>query len=363
MAITILNVLGHFVLGFEQSWAQPLVALAAAYGVELTLESVGAWAERRPVQFRGGWCALLDFLLPAHITALAVSMLLYANDRLWPIAFAAALGVASKTLIRVPVGRGVRHCLNPSNTGIAFTLLLFPWIGIAPPYQFTENLSGVGDWLLPTIIVVSGTFLNTRFTGRIPLILGWLGGFLLQAALRSQIQGTPFVAALLPVTGMAFLLFTFYMVTDPATTPSAPLRQFAFGGGGGGGLRPADAHARGLRPVLLAPRGLLDPRTGACVVGRRSKPGAIVRPSGRCRLAWRSRPRRCWKWRNECRNRLPWSGSPVSIPMPVRRPSCGRTCWPAAARSAACRRNGSAPRITGRRTEGPPIGPMRSRRR
>jgi hypothetical protein len=229
VAITLLNVLGHFVLGFEQSWAQPLVALAAAYGVELILEGVGAWAERRPPSFGGGWRALADFLLPAHITALAVSMLLYANDRLWPIAFAAALGVGSKTLIRVPIGRGVRHCLNPSNTGIAFTLLLFPWVGIAPPYQFTENLSGVGDWLLPAVIVLSGTFLNTRFTGRVPLILGWLGGFLLQAALRSQLQGTPMVAAILPVTGMAFLLFTFYMVTDPATTPSAPLGQLAFG--------------------------------------------------------------------------------------------------------------------------------------
>jgi hypothetical protein len=228
-AITILTVLGHFVLGFEQSWAQPLVALATAYGVELTLEAVSAWAERRAPQFRGGWCALFDFLLPAHITALAVSMLLYANDRLWPFAFAAALGIASKTLIRVPVGNAVRHCLNPSNAGIACTLLLFPWVGIAPPYQFTENLSGVGDWLLPAIIVLSGTFLNTRFTGRLPLILGWLGGFLLQAAARSQIQGTPFVASILPVTGMAFLLFTFYMVTDPATTPRAPLPQLLFG--------------------------------------------------------------------------------------------------------------------------------------
>src|SRR5436309_3355580 len=103
VAITLLNVLGHFVLGFEQSWAQPLVAMAAAYSVELILEGVGAWAERRTAQFRGGWRALVNFLLPAHITALAVSMLLYANDRLWPIAFAAALGVGSKTLIRVPV--------------------------------------------------------------------------------------------------------------------------------------------------------------------------------------------------------------------------------------------------------------------
>jgi hypothetical protein len=230
-AITILNLLGHFVLGFEQSWAQPLVALATAYAMELILEAVGAWAERRTPQFRGGWCALIDFLLPAHITALAVSMLLYANDRLWVIAFATALGIGSKTLIRISIRPGrVRHCLNPSNTGIALTLLFFPWVGIAPPYQFTENLDGVWDLLLPGIIVLSGMFLNTRFTGRVPLILAWLGGFVLQAAVRSLAQGTPMVAALLPVTGMAFLLFTFYMVTDPATTPSGTLGQLAFGG-------------------------------------------------------------------------------------------------------------------------------------
>jgi len=229
LAITILNVLGHFVLGFEQSWAQPLVAVFTAYSVELILEGAAAWTERRRPHFAGGPGELVNFLLPAHISGLAVAMLLYANERLAPIAFAAAVAISSKVLIRVPTGHGVRHCLNPSNTGIAVTLLLFPWVGIAPPYQFTENLSGVGDWLLPTVIIVSGTFLNTRFTYKVPLILGWLGGFLLQAVLRSQIQGTPLVAAVLPMTGMAFLLFTFYMVTDPATTPRGPLPQFAFG--------------------------------------------------------------------------------------------------------------------------------------
>src|SRR5690242_13224795 len=112
-AITILNVLGHFVLGFEQSWAQPLVALATGYAMELTLEAVGAWADLRRPQFLGGRCALVAFLLPAHITALAVSMLLYANDELWVVAFATAVGIGSKTLIRVAVGPGrVRHCLN-----------------------------------------------------------------------------------------------------------------------------------------------------------------------------------------------------------------------------------------------------------
>jgi hypothetical protein len=231
IAITVLNLLGHFGLGFEQSWAQPLMALASTYTTEVVLECVAAWAERRATHFAGGIGRLIDFLLPAHITGLAVSMLLYANDRLWPIAFAAAVAVSSKTLVRIPAGHGTRHCLNPSNTGIAVTLLVFPWIGIAPPYQFSENLSGVGDLFLPLLIVISGTFLNTRFTNKIPLIVGWLGGFVIQAVARSLVFGTPTVAALLPMTGLAFLLFTFYMITDPGTTPSGASGQFAFGAG------------------------------------------------------------------------------------------------------------------------------------
>jgi hypothetical protein len=36
-------------------------------------------------------------------------------------------------------------------------------------------------------------------------------------------------AALVPMTGVAFILYTFYMVTDPATTPSGRRAQIAFG--------------------------------------------------------------------------------------------------------------------------------------
>jgi enediyne biosynthesis protein E5 len=229
VAITVLNLLGHTILGFEQSWAQPLAALAAGYAVELLLERVGAWCERRRPRYAGGFAALVDFLLPAHITSLAVSMLLYANERIGPIVFAATVGIASKVLIRAPVGGTARHALNPSNAGIAATLLLFPWVGIAPPYMFTEDLDGAGDFLLPLLLVLSGTFLNTLFTGRMPLIVGWLAGFVLQAWLRSRLLGTPLTAALLPMTGVAFLLFTFYMVTDPGTTPTRPGSQVAFG--------------------------------------------------------------------------------------------------------------------------------------
>jgi hypothetical protein len=172
---------------------------------------------------------LVDFMLSAHISGLAVSMLLYPGERIMPVVFAAVVAIASKTLIRAPVGSAWRHVFNPSNLGITVTLLAFPWVGIAPPYQFTENLFGAADWVLPGVIVLTGSLLNGRLTGRLPLIAGWLGGFIAQAALRSAFTGSPLAAGLMPMTGVAFILYTFYMVTDPATTPERPKAQAAFG--------------------------------------------------------------------------------------------------------------------------------------
>jgi Na+-transporting NADH:ubiquinone oxidoreductase subunit NqrB len=229
VAISVLNAVGHAVLGFEQSYAHVLVALATAYTVELALELVDARACRRPVAFRGGAVHVIDFLLPAHITALACAMLLYPNARLGPIMFAAAFGVASKSVFRARSGGGRRHFMNPSNAGIAATLLVFPWVGVAMPYQFTENLHGPADWILPIVFVCVGSFLNARFTRRIPLIAAWVGGFGLQAVVRSAGFGVRLVPALAPMTGVAFVLFTFYMVTDPGTTPTRPRDQIWFG--------------------------------------------------------------------------------------------------------------------------------------
>jgi len=230
IAITVLNILGHAFFGFEQSLAQPLVALASAYSVELLLEFIDARCNRRPLRFLGGGPSKLEkILLSAHITGLACAMLLYANERLGPVIFASVVAICSKCLLRAPAERGTRHFFNPSNFGITVTLLAFSWVSVAPPYQFTENMTGVGDWILPGVIVCTGTFLNARFTHRLPLIAAWLGGFVAQAALRSLLFDTPFGAGLIPMTGVAFILYTFYMVTDPATTPSGRRDQIAFG--------------------------------------------------------------------------------------------------------------------------------------
>ncbi len=258
IAITVLNVLGHTVLGFEQAWAVPVAALLAAYATEILLEILECRRTGRRPRFLGGFPAPVDFLLSAHITALAVSMLLYANSRLLPIVFAAVTAIGSKYLFRAGTNGHSRHFFNPSNVGITLTLLAFPWVGIAQPYMFTENLSGIGDWILPAIIVTSGSFLNAKLTLRMPLILAWLGGFVLQAAVRHFLIGNLFLPSLNPMTGVAFLLFTFYMVTDPATTPSSLRGQVVFGF--------SVAAGYGILMALHVVFGLFFSLTSVCVV-------------------------------------------------------------------------------------------------
>lgn len=228
-AITVLNIAGHFFLGFEHSLAHVVAALATAYTLELTFEALNARLEgRRPVFIKSGR-DFVFFLLPAHISALACSMLLFTNTNLWPVVFATAVAILSKVMFKVIINGRKRHFLNPSNTGIAVTLLLFPSVGIAPPYQFSENVTGYGDWILVCIFVTLGSFLNTKFTKKMPLILSWLGGFFLQAIIRTNLMGTSTIAALAPMTGIAFLLFTFYMISDPSTTPVKFKNQIAYG--------------------------------------------------------------------------------------------------------------------------------------
>ncbi|MEV0401513.1 enediyne biosynthesis protein [Actinoallomurus sp. NPDC050550] len=233
ISLTIFNTLGYTVLGFEQPWLWPFLALATGYTTELVLETIGAWAERRAPRFRGnGPRGLYEFLLPAHITSLAANMLLYANDQWWPIMFAVVVAVGQKHVLKAPVAGRWRHFMNPSNFGITMTLLLFgTWVSIAPPYQFTEYANNLFRILIPLVIATAGTVINAVLTRRVMLIMGWMGGFAIQALVRHWIWHVALFSALGAMSGVAFVLFTNYMITDPGTTPSKPRSQFVFGAG------------------------------------------------------------------------------------------------------------------------------------
>jgi hypothetical protein len=231
LSISVFNIFGYTVLGFEQPWLWPILAVLLAYVTEIVFETISAWSKKRQPRYRGGGMrGLYVFLLPAHITALACNMLLYANDMFLPIAFAVIVGVTGKHVLQAPVYGRMRHYMNPSNFGITVSLVCFgSWISIAPPYEFTENANTYFRVMIPIIIVTAGTVINALLTRKVPLIVGWLGGFAIQAFLRHWIWDVALFSALGVMTGVAFVLFTNYMITDPGTTPTKPMNQFMFG--------------------------------------------------------------------------------------------------------------------------------------
>jgi hypothetical protein len=227
---TVFTILGHTVFGFEQSLAQVFVALAAGYSSALLFEWVDARANDRVPGFLGSARKFLNFLLAPHMTSITLSFLLYVNQRLWIMALAVVLGIGSKYVLRVRQNGRLQHFMNPSNFAIAVVLIAFQWTGILP-WGFTIDIHGVWDWLVPLIIVGLGLRLNLLFTNRLPSVAAWLCTFVALGAGRAWLQHSPVPAELVVLTGIPMVLFTFYMITDPQTSPSGFRNQIFFGAG------------------------------------------------------------------------------------------------------------------------------------
>ncbi len=229
-ALTLFVIVGREGLGFEGSWLQAAVSIGTGMAVVALLETVGAWLQKRENQLLQSKNQAFFLLLPAYIAPTSVSFLLYCGDALAPFAFGAGAAMCSKYMFRAPFYGRSRHYLNPACFGICVALLFLPNTSAAPPYQYMENIGVRGELILFLFICYAGSFINIVFTNRFHVFAGFLGGFFLQAVLRSFIQGNSMLANLLPMTGLAFFLFAFYMVTDPATSPSRHRDQIIFGG-------------------------------------------------------------------------------------------------------------------------------------
>jgi hypothetical protein len=228
---TVFTILGHAFFGFEQSLAQVFVALFTGYSCALFFEWVDARASGVTPGFAGGgFKKVIDFLLSAHMTSITLSFLIYVNERLWIVALAVALAIGSKHVLRVRLNGRLRHFMNPSNFAIAVILVAYQWTGVLP-WGFTVNLQGLGDILVPVVIVGLGIRLNLLFTQRIPIVLAWVTTFVVLGAARAWWHHSPVFAEIVVLTGIPMVLFTFYMITDPQTTPSGRAAQILFGAG------------------------------------------------------------------------------------------------------------------------------------
>ncbi|MCA8888473.1 MAG: RnfABCDGE type electron transport complex subunit D [Parvularculaceae bacterium] len=142
----------------------------------------------------------------ALITALSLSLLLRAEGVL-PLAAAAGIAIGSKFMIRV---RG-KHIFNPANIGIV-AVTLFSADAWTTPGQW-----GTAVWLA-ALIAGAGSFVCHR-AARLDVPLIFLGAFAALLFARAIWLGDPLTIPMLRLQNGALILFAFFMISDPKTTP------------------------------------------------------------------------------------------------------------------------------------------------
>ncbi len=159
--------------------------------------------------------------LSATITALSLGLLLRTYDLL-PFAIAGFAGIASKHLLRIEG----RHVFNPSNFGLVLALVLFPDTAHAMVAEWGSS------WGMLFVLLNCAFFIGYRVR-RFHLAAAFLASYAVFAAATSLGQGTtlPDLAVNLAneLTSGAVVVFAFFMITDPKTSPSTTMTRVIYG--------------------------------------------------------------------------------------------------------------------------------------
>lgn len=152
----------------------------------------------------------------ALITGAIVALILK-TSAVGPFALAAALAILSKHLIRT----AGRHMLNPAAFGLTVVLLAFPSLVHTVTHNWTAT------FLVAPFLIMGGA-IATKQAESIDLAMWFIPIYMLgvvvdtvathgSALSASNVKGTVF--AVQPV----FLIFAFYLLTDPRTAPRAKM--------------------------------------------------------------------------------------------------------------------------------------------
>ncbi|MBX7144645.1 MAG: RnfABCDGE type electron transport complex subunit D [Oligoflexia bacterium] len=152
---------------------------------------------------------VLRFPISALIIGLATSLLL---DSRFPALYvlAVSLAIFSKGLLR----NGNSHIFNPANFGVVAVLLCFSYYATGIPSLF----SGL---FLPSLTFFALGCITVVYAKQAIISAAWIVGFLFFAWVRAFLSGGSPIAAALPILSPALLLFSFHMISDPATAPQS----------------------------------------------------------------------------------------------------------------------------------------------
>lgn len=153
------------------------------------------------------------FSYSSLITALGVIFLLRSTE-IWIYILVVFIAFAQKHFLTV---KG-RHFLNPSNVAVVVGLALFPYQTSTSPHQWGNA------WWLGVLMAALGLAITFRVNRAvIPVVFA-----VVYTSLNLMFINPSWLAASAMLFSGSFLLFIFFMMTDPRATPDTMLYQAVF---------------------------------------------------------------------------------------------------------------------------------------
>ncbi len=193
--------IGVVTLGFQIAWINAVVIVAVALLAQFCLFQQG----RSYGPYKSALISALSLVLLLRTDVVALA------------AVTALIAVASKRFLCI---KGC-HVFNPSAFALVVVTTLFPAAYLSP-----------GQWgalgLLAFVVAGIGLLVVTR-AQRLDVTLAFLGSYALIVFCRGSYLGDPPAIALHQLQSGALILFAFFMITDPKTTPASSIARVAFG--------------------------------------------------------------------------------------------------------------------------------------
>ena len=192
---------GMLRLGFEIGLAQAGVTLATAIAIQYACTRIWRLPQFDPKS--------------ALISGLSLCLLLRTND-IALAAVAAAVAVGSKFIVRVRN----KHLFNPTNLGLVVMIAATDAVWVSP-----------GQWgsvvVLAFFFICLGGLVVNR-AARSDVAIGFLVFYAAMLFGRSAWLGEPMAIPIHRLESGALLLFAFFMISDPKTTPDSRAGRLIF---------------------------------------------------------------------------------------------------------------------------------------
>ena len=203
--IACLGTLLIYGLGWRSFDISPL-QIFLTLGTALATQAIGTkWSRLPAFDSKSAWISGLSLCLLLRV------------DQWWLAPLAAAIAVGSKFVLRW----NNKHIFNPTNLGVAAVVAFSDRAWVSPAQW------GAGPTIAFLVACLGGLVVNRA--ARSDVTYAFIGFYAAIVFGRAMWLGQPWSTPLHMLESGSLILFTFFMISDPKTTPNARVARLLYG--------------------------------------------------------------------------------------------------------------------------------------